>query len=167
MVESLQDADGLLLETQSDIRFLEMVVKTAGAGPRRSALPVLFSFTFLHSSEGKLVTWEGLGPEECARLVAAYPVAALGVNCGREIAMDDAIEIARRYRCETDLPLFARPNAGTPVVEGDRWVFPRTAEQMARSLPELVKTGLCMVGGCCGTSPEYIGALRAITERPR
>ena len=92
-------------------------------------------------------------------------VSALGVNCGRDIGMDDIIEIVRRYRQVTDLPLFARPNAGTPVCEGDRWVYPLTPAEMARRLPELLEAGISMVGGCCGTTPEHIAAMRPVVEQ--
>jgi 5-methyltetrahydrofolate--homocysteine methyltransferase len=94
-------------------------------------------------------------------------VAALGVNCGRDIGMDEVIEIIRRYRQVTKLPLFARPNAGTPQREGERWVYPQTPEMMAERLPELFEAGATMVGGCCGTTPEHIAAFRRMLGIPR
>ena len=63
-----------------------------------------------------------------------------------------------RYRRETDLPLFARPNAGTPGPDGN---YPRSAEQMASKLPRLTAAGARMVGGCCGTTPRHVAAFRA------
>jgi 5-methyltetrahydrofolate--homocysteine methyltransferase len=78
--------------------------------------------------------------------------------------MDEMIEIIRRYRQVTDLPLFARPNAGTPTRAGDRWVYPHTPEQMAARLPELLEAGVNMVGGCCGTTPEHIAAFKPIID---
>src|SRR5439155_108011 len=82
--------------------------------------------------------------------------AALGVNCGREIGMSEIIQIVRRYRQVTDLPLFARPNAGTPERSAKRWLHPQTPADMAARLPELLETGLAMIGGCCGTTPAHI-----------
>jgi len=90
---------------------------------------------------------------------------ALGVNCGRDIGMEDVIEIIRRYRNVTDLPLFARPNAGTPKRVGKRWVYPHTPAAMAARLPELLEAGVAMLGGCCGTTPEHIAAFRPIVEQ--
>ncbi len=86
----------------------------------------------------------------------------VGVNCGWDIDMDDVIEIIRRYRHETDLPLFARPNAGTPIPEGEHRVYPHTPAVMAARLPELLEAGASMVGGCCGTTPEHIAAFQRV-----
>jgi 5-methyltetrahydrofolate--homocysteine methyltransferase len=91
-------------------------------------------------------------------------IAALGVNCGKDIGMDEIIEIIRQYRKVTDLPLFARPNAGTPTKKGKRWVYPLTPKEMAARLPELLEAGVCMVGGCCGTTPAHIAAMRPIVD---
>ena len=91
-------------------------------------------------------------------------VAALGVNCGREIEMNEIVEIIRRYREVTKIPLFARPNAGTPERTGSVWHYPRTPEAMASCLPELLEAGVSMVGGCCGTTPEHIAAFRQVIE---
>ena len=70
-----------------------------------------------------------------------WGVAALGVNCGRDIGMDEIIEIVRRYRTVTDLPLFARPNAGTPTTHGDRWVYPHTPESDGGAAAGVARSG--------------------------
>jgi methionine synthase I (cobalamin-dependent) len=158
MVGSLRAADGLLLETQSNTKLLEAVLPVSGA------LPVLFSFTFLRNAAGIIVTQEGLTPEDCARSVRGMAIGALGVNCGREIGMQEIIEIVKRYRGASDLPVFARPNAGTPTVTGDQWLFPHGAEEMAERIPELREAGVAMVGGCCGTTAGHIAAFRAALQ---
>ena len=78
--------------------------------------------------------------------------------------MDEVIEVIRRYREDTDLPLFARPNAGTPTRIDHRWVYPWTARDLAERLPELLEAGVSMVGGCCGTTPEHIAAFRPVVD---
>jgi methionine synthase I (cobalamin-dependent) len=93
-----------------------------------------------------------------------FGVAGIGVNCGRDIGMDEVIEITRRHRQVTDLPLFARPNAGTPTRVGERWAYPHTPEKMASRLPELLEAGVTMVGGCCGTTPQHIAAFRPFID---
>jgi 5-methyltetrahydrofolate--homocysteine methyltransferase len=118
--------------------------------------------TYRRDASGRLVTHSGHAPETYARHAESHGVAALGVNCGRDIGMGDIIEIIRRYRHETDLPLFARPNAGTPTKQGDSWVYPHTPVAMAARLPELLEAGASMIGGCCGTTPEHIAAFRAV-----
>jgi 5-methyltetrahydrofolate--homocysteine methyltransferase len=151
--------DAILLETCSTPR-----VRYALAHLRIQApLRLLLSLTY-RSAGGKLVTSSGHPPEWFARRAKTYGVAALGVNCGQNIGLDEIIEIVRRYRQETDLPLFARPNAGTPTRVGDRWSYPLTPEEMAGRLPELLEAGVCMVGGCCGTTPAHIAACRPVVD---
>ncbi|HTU90658.1 MAG TPA: homocysteine S-methyltransferase family protein [Gemmataceae bacterium] len=155
------EGDGILLETCSTPR-VRWAVKTLA--PYENARPVLLSLTYQRDPAGKLATRSGHAPEWFARRAKAYGVAALGVNCGRDIGMDDIIDIIRRYRAATDLPLFARPNAGTPTKQGDRWIYPQTPEAMAARLPELLEAGASMIGGCCGTTPAHIAAFRTVID---
>jgi hypothetical protein len=150
---------GLLLETCSSPR-----VRFAAPRAAQPAIPVLLSLAYRKDSRGRLVTQSGHPPEWFARRAEAFGVVALGVNCGRDIGMDDMIEVVRRYRDHTDLPLFARPNAGTPTRVGDRWVYPHTPEDMAARLPELLEAGVSMVGGCCGTTPAHIATFRRVVD---
>jgi 5-methyltetrahydrofolate--homocysteine methyltransferase len=151
---------GLLIETCSSPR-VRFAVKRA----LQSHLPVLLSLTYQRDAKGKLTTFSGHAPEWFAQRAKKWGVTALGVNCGRDLDMSDHIEIVRRYRRETDLPLFARPNAGTPTRQDGRWIWPYTAESMAARLPELIAAGATMIGGCCGTTPEYIAAFRRVLDR--
>ncbi|MHB1426117.1 MAG: homocysteine S-methyltransferase family protein [Gemmataceae bacterium] len=163
---SLDGVDGFLFETCSSPRALS-AVQYAFQRITEIEIPLLLSLTYLRASSGQLVTFSGHAPEIFARHAERHGVAALGVNCGRDIGMDDIIEIIRRYRAVTDLPLFARPNAGTPTKQGDRWLYPHTPEAMAARLPELLEAGVNMVGGCCGTTPEHIAAFRTAIARRR
>jgi methionine synthase I (cobalamin-dependent) len=156
-----EGADAVLLETCSSprVRYAIRRIRPSGNSP-----PILLSLSYQHDNAGRLVTHSGHAPEWFAERAAAWGIAALGVNCGREIDMDDVIEITKRYRSVTDLPLFARPNAGTPTHVDKRWVYPRTTEEMAARLPELLEAGIAMVGGCCGTTPEHIAAMRLVVN---
>jgi methionine synthase I (cobalamin-dependent) len=151
--------DGLLLETCSTPR-----VRLAVGRVRGSGVPVLVSLAFHRDAKGKLVTASGHSPDWFARRARDYGMDALGVNCGVEIGMDEVTEIVRRYRDATDLPLFARPNAGTPRKRGKAWVYPRTPEEMADRLPPLLEAGVSMVGGCCGTTPAHVAAFRVVVD---
>jgi 5-methyltetrahydrofolate--homocysteine methyltransferase len=127
-------------------------------------VPVLLSVTYRLTPAGVLTTQGGQPPEVYGRLAQQYGAAALGTNCGRDIGMSELIEIIRRYRQVTDLPLFARPNAGTPVRTDNGLVYPQTPSEMAARLPELLEAGVTMVGGCCGTTPAHIAAFRPIVD---
>ena len=90
-------------------------------------------------------------------------LAALGINCGRDVDTGAAVEILQRYRTMTDLPLFVRLNAGTPNASGE---YLKTPTDMAAQLPRLLKAGATMIGGCCGTTPQTIEAFRNIVSKP-
>jgi 5-methyltetrahydrofolate--homocysteine methyltransferase len=151
---------GILLETCSTPR-----VRFALERLRRSTKsPLLLSLAFSRDARGRLVTASGHSPEWFARRARGYGADALGANCGKDVGMKEMIQIAHRYREETDLPLFARPNGGTPKRQGRRWVYPLSPQEMADHLPELLDAGVCMVGGCCGTTPEHIAAFRKVVD---
>jgi len=150
-----RDVDAVLLET-----FSSPEVGEAARWAGESGLPVLVSLTY---GPG-LLTHSGHSPEWFAERAAGWGAAALGVNCGRDIDMAEISEIVRRYRRATELPLFARPNAGTPIRQEGRWVYPRSPEAMAGRLAELLAAGTVLVGGCCGTTPEHIAAFRRVVE---
>jgi 5-methyltetrahydrofolate--homocysteine methyltransferase len=165
VARSLATADGLLFETWSDFSTFLLVNATRQFLTTFARVPIMVSFTFLRDRSGKLTTFDGRSAQDCARSAREAGIEGLGVNCGREIGMDEIIEILRVYRQETDMPLLARPNAGTPVRIGDHWKYPRGPEEMAARLPELLDAGVSMVGGCCGTTPDHLAAFRPIIEK--
>jgi len=158
---SLSGVDGFLLETCSSPRALAAVEYALHQVPEIESAPLLLSLAYRREPNGErggLTTFSGHAPETFARNAFRHGVAGLGVNCGRDIGMAEAAEILRRYRRQTDLPLFARPNAGmAPEL--------RTPAEMAEHLPQLLEAGVSMVGGCCGTTPEHIAAFRPIVQR--
>jgi methionine synthase I (cobalamin-dependent) len=146
--------DGVLLETWLSLDALRRFVD------RPLALPLLVSFTFHRT--GDLMTFTGARPEQCVRAAKQFGAAAVGANCGKEIGMSDLLEIVQRYHAACDLPIFVRPNAGSPEKSG--WRYPRTPETMAATLVPLLEAGIAMVGGCCGTTPEHIRAFRDVVD---
>ncbi len=168
IVASLQEADGLLLETWSgpEAFAATRLACDVDINPRR--LPVLLSFTFRPDppSQQEAVLHEGLlTPAGVAALAAATGCAGLGVNCGKDIDLQTMAAILLAYRTATALPLFARPNAGTPTRLGDAWVYPQTPASMAAELRGLLAAGATMVGGCCGTTPETTAAFSEVIHR--
>jgi 5-methyltetrahydrofolate--homocysteine methyltransferase len=115
---------------------------------------LLLSLTYRRDAAGRLTTFSGHGPATFARHAARHGVAALGVNCGRDIGPKEILEILACYRQETDLPLFARPNAGPPEAS-------LAPDELVSGMEPLVRAGVAMIGGCCGTTPEHIRCLAA------
>ncbi len=160
-VAALSSADGLLLETASTLRDLITIHAHAP-----TALPMLLSLTFCRNESGSVdlhgpfrLTMEGIN-----RGIQMVQLAALGVNCGRDVGLDEVFDIVRFYGRATEIPVFVRPNAGTPTRTSDGWVYPLTPQAMAERLPELLEAGVRMIGGCCGTTPEHIAAMRPIVD---
>lgn len=162
IVDECRHTDGILLETWSSLDALHQFAQALSAEP----MPLLVSFTFHRdTATHELQTFTGFRPEACAHAAIACGVAALGANCAKEIGMEDMAELAGRYRAACDLPIFIRPNAGTPVGVDSAWTYPHTAAAMASALPKLLEAGVTMIGGCCGTTPEYIRAFRDAIDR--
>lgn len=150
MVAGLEEADGLLLETYSSPEALTLAAYIFHRLLIAPEKPVLLSIAY-QRVEGRIVSHSGHEPETFARHAEQHGVAALGVNCGRNLSLADITEVLHRYRQACDLPLFARPNAGSP---GGESISPQAFA--AADWAEAV-----MVGGCCGTTAEHIAALRA------
>ena len=115
MLRALDGADAILLETMDDPLPIGLMIEPARQQHPKQPLLPLASCTYHHASGTGLQTIAGLEPEDVARRAAMLGFQAVGVNCGRDISMDDCVDIIRRYRSVTALPLFARPNAGTPT----------------------------------------------------
>jgi len=87
----------------------------------------------------------------------------IGANCGT--GMDHMIEIVKRlHQAAPRMPIFAMPNAGMPVLENGQTVFKETPQQMAAQAPLLVKAGANIIGGCCGTGPAHIAAMKKAVQ---
>jgi methionine synthase I (cobalamin-dependent) len=156
MMAECKLVDGLLLETWSSIDALKRFANQRGS----TSVPLLISFTFHRTSDLRTVI--GARPEECAAAAAEYGAVAIGANCGKEIGMNDMLEIVKRYRIGCALPVFVRPNAGSPSKAGLQ--YPRTPAAMAAALSPLLDAGVTMVGGCCGTTPEHIRQFRDVID---
>jgi 5-methyltetrahydrofolate--homocysteine methyltransferase len=89
-------------------------------------------------------------------------VAAL--NCGAGIDTHWAARIVERYRAVCDLPCMAQPNNGTPVLEKMKVVYKQTADEMAAGITAITSAGARIVGGCCGSAPPHIAAMRRVLD---
>jgi len=155
--------DAILLETQTALDELGVAIEAAReAGAECVMASVAFE---LHAETGQLRTMTGTTPEQVAAFAVERGVDVLGLNCGRDIDVQRAAELVRRYRECCDLPLLARPNAGQPVLEDGRVVYRRSPEDMAADAAQLLEAGAALVGGCCGTTPAHIALLRERIDR--
>lgn len=149
-------ADLLALETFSDLAELTVAVTAAR---ETSDLPLVAEVTF--GNDGILA--DGAGPGDAAHALAGLGVAVAGVNCSLGPAR--ILEfLAEMHAAEPALRLSVMPNAGLPFRAGERMVYPSAPHYFAARVPQFVAAGACLVGGCCGTTPAHIQAMRAAVD---
>ncbi len=148
-------AQGIVIETMSDPA--EAALATAAA--HETGLPTVACMTF-DSGAKKDRTMMGATPEQAAEQLVAAGADVIGSNCGHGVA--DMVEICRRLRAATDRPIWIKANAGLPEMIDGRVVYRQTPAEFAAYAPRLVEAGASFIGGCCGTTPEFI---RAVVER--
>ena len=110
------------------------------------------------SGKAKDRTMMGNTPEQAAETLTAAGADVIGANCGQGIA--GFVAICRRLRAATDRPIWIKANAGLPTLVDGRPQYQATPEEFAGYIPELVQAGASFLGGCCGTRPEFIAAIR-------
>ena len=115
--------------------------------------PVLVSNAF--SQNGKLMT--GATPEAMVALLEGMGADAIGVNCS--LGPEQLGDVAKRYVKNASVPVVLKPNAGLPREENGKTVFDITPEEFAQEVALLIKQGVRVAGGCCGTTPQYIKLL--------
>jgi methionine synthase I (cobalamin-dependent) len=145
-------ADALLVETMSDIEEARLAVEAA----RRTGLPVIVSFAF-DSGKNKDRTMMGATPEAVAVAMAEAGADAVGANCG--VGVEHVVPICQRLRAACDLPIWIKPNAGLPTIEGSDIRYATSAEFFASHYAALREAGAAFLGGCCGSTPDFIRAL--------
>lgn len=154
--------DGILVETMTALDELVLAVRAAKAA---GAPSVIASLAYDATAVGPR-TMMGVAPEAAAEAALAAGADALGANCGTALGLDGYADVLRRYRSvATDPVLLCRPNAGTPRVVGGEVVYDLGPEEMAAQVGRLVDAGARVIGGCCGTTPAHIAAVRRTLGR--
>ena len=153
---ALADAgpDVLLLETMSDPEEARIALRAALA----TGLPVIVSFVF-DTGRAHDRTMTGATPEVVAEAMRSEGADAVGANCG--VGVDGFAGVCRRLSAASGLPVWIKPNAGLPTLENGAIAYPGSPERFAASVPEWTAAGASFIGGCCGSSPAFIKALRA------
>ena len=147
-------ADGIVVETMSDLAEASLAVAAA----HETGLPVVACMTF-DSGAKKDRTMMGATPEQAAERLTAAGADVIGTNCGQGIA--GMVDVCRRLRAAADRPIWIKANAGLPEMVEGQTVYRQTPAEFAAYVPQLVEAGARFVGGCCGTTPEFI---RAVAE---
>jgi len=152
-------ADVLLVETQYDLREALCALR---AGRRATGLPVLVTMTFNSHRRG-FFTIMGDSVPKVMKALEGNGAAAVGANC--TLDSEGMASLVRAMRPETGLPLIAQANAGQPAVGACGVTYSQPLEEYVRFVPEIVRAGAGLVGGCCGTTPAFIKAMAAALGR--
>lgn len=157
-----EGADLILIETMTDSLETKAAVLAA---KENSDLPVFVTMTFDETE--KMMT--GGTPESMTAMLEGLGVDALGVNCS--LGPDRMLHIAQRFLNASSLPVIVNPNAGLPKADSNgNTYYDIGPEEFAEGMREIARLGVQGVGGCCGTTPEYIrqiiAAVRDLPYQP-
>ena len=142
--------DLVIIETMNDSYETKAALLAA---KENCDLPVIVSNAY--GEDGKLMT--GATPASMVALLEGMGVDALGANCS--LGPKQLRGVAEELLQNASVPVLLKPNAGLPKAVEGKTVFDITADEFSDEVAEIIKKGVRVVGGCCGTTPQYIGSL--------
>lgn len=151
--------DLITIETMTDLR--EAVLAVNAARAVSSETPVVVTMSFDDTPRG-FFTIMGVSVEQAAAGLEKAGADLVGSNCGYGI--ETMVRIARAFAEVTDLPTVIQSNAGIPEARDGRIHFPETPEFFEGKVSDLLEAGVSVVGGCCGTTPDHIRAIRQVVD---
>ncbi len=170
MEEVFYEQASLLVEGGVELINIETMydleeAKAAVRGSRRATeLPVFASMTFSKTKKG-FYTIMGNDVPTSLKELEKCGAEVVGANC--TLGMPEMLELVKLMRQNTDLPIIAQANAGAPQLKDDKVTYPISAEEYARYAEKLLETGADIIGGCCGTGPEYIRLMAPLVKREK
>lgn len=145
-------ADYILIETFIDIQEMRAALLAA---KEATSLPVICQLSY--SEDGRTVT--GTDPQTAAITLEAMGADIIGINCS--LGPEQLVPIVKIISQNTAKPISVQPNAGMPQLVDGKTIFPMGPEVFGTWAPKLVQAGATYIGGCCGTTPEHIAAIKA------
>jgi 5-methyltetrahydrofolate--homocysteine methyltransferase len=152
-------ADGIIVETMSAI---EEVVEGVKAAREAGAEVVVGSLAFDRTKDGNFRTMMGVKPEQAARALAEAGASVVAANCGTNMSIEDYARLAAVLVAASACPVMIQPNAGRPELVEGKAVYRLSPEDFGAAMRAVVAAGARIVGGCCGTTPAHIAALRGV-----
>lgn len=146
-------ADLILIETMTDLYEAKAAILAA---KENCNLPVFCTMSF--EEDGR--TFTGCLPSSMAITLEGLGVDALGVNCS--LGPDKILKVIKEIKKYTNLPLMVQPNAGLPSIIFGEAIYDISIEDFTEGIEELINEGVSIIGGCCGTTPEFISSIRLL-----
>lgn len=148
-------ADVIIIETMTDLYEAKAALLAA---KENSNLPVFVSMSF--EANGR--TFTGCTPESMAVVLESLGANAVGVNCS--LGPAELLPMIKKVIQACDIPVLAQPNAGLPEIEDGKAVYNVSADDFSKVIEEYLDLGVSIIGGCCGTTPEFIRNLRNLAD---
>ena len=156
-------ADIIIIETMSALDEASLAVKAARENTKCT---VIITMTFSRDQKGEYHTMMGVSPEEMVFSMKEAGAHIVGSNCGNGI--EEMIGLVRAIRStDNKIPIIIQANAGAPEFIDGSTLYRESPELMASFVPELVKAGTNIIGGCCGTTPDHIKEIARTLGRLR
>lgn len=152
---SAAGADMILIETIIDIQEMRAALLAAKAATDK---PVICQLSF--NSDGRTVT--GTDPQTAAITLEAMGADIIGANCS--LGPAQLLPIVELLAENCSCPISIQPNAGMPHLVDGKTIFPMDADEIAKWVPKLVEAGATYIGGCCGTTPQHIAAIKKAVQ---
>lgn len=149
-------ADAIIVETMFDSLDYKAALSAVRAVSREVPLIALMTF----NTDG--ISDTGISPESCVAIAEGFHADVVGANCS--VGPDAMVRVIERMKKVAQLPLCAQPNAGMPKLVNGQTVFPLDASAMGAYVESFFAAGARVLGGCCGTTPEYIKLLRQVRD---
>jgi 5-methyltetrahydrofolate--homocysteine methyltransferase len=151
--------DLLCIETMMDLN--ESILAVKAARNVSANIPIIATLTFNENPNGFYTMMKNDIPTVCLKLEKAG-ANIIGSNCGNGI--ENMIKIAKEFKQFSKLPIIIQSNAGLPEIIENKLVYSETPTFFAKKAKELIDAGVSIIGGCCGTTPEYIRAIRKVVH---
>lgn len=156
-IQALDQAgvDYIIIETIIDIQEMRAALLAAKAVTNK---PIICQLSF--GADGRTVT--GTDPQTAAITLEALGASIIGANCS--LGPAQLLPVVETLAKSCSLPISVQPNAGMPELINGETVFPMSAEEMSAWIPKLINAGATYIGGCCGTTPAHIKAIRQVVD---
>jgi len=145
-------ADGLVIETMSDLEEAKIALQACKA----TGLPVVASMIY-DAGADRDRTMMGISVEQATKELTESGADVIGSNCGQGV--EGFVKLCTAMKANTDLPIWIKGNAGRPEIVDGETVYKTSSEEFASFAQPLLDAGADFIGGCCGTSPDFIRAL--------
>ena len=148
-------ADIILIETMSDLYEARAAVLAA---KENCNLPVFCTMTL--GASGRTLT--GTDPVTMVHVLAGLGIDAIGVNCS--LGPKELMEIVKQIIMTSKIPVIVQPNAGMPTLRNGETIYAIHPNEFAKAMKEFVEMGVQVIGGCCGTGPDFISYMKALLQ---